>query len=39
MIPVSIEPESYRMKRLTEWLNLTAALIRLADLIGLTGWF
>ena len=39
MIPVSIEPERYRMKRLTEWLNLVAALIRLGDVISRTGWF
>jgi len=39
IIPVSIEPERYRMKRITEWLNLIAALIRLADVISRTGWF
>lgn len=39
IIPVSIEPERYRMKRITEWLNLIAALIRLADLVSRTGWF
>jgi hypothetical protein len=36
---ISIKPELHRMKRLTEWLNLIAALIRLADVIGRTGWF
>jgi hypothetical protein len=39
IIPVSIEPESYCLKRLTEWINLIAALIRLTDLISRTGWF
>ena len=31
-------PELYRMKRLTEWLNLIAALVRLADVINRAGW-
>ena len=39
IIPVSIEPERYRIKRITEWLNLIAALIRLADLVSRTGCF
>jgi hypothetical protein len=39
MIPVSIEPERYRMKKRIELLNLIAALIRLADVIIRTGWF
>jgi hypothetical protein len=28
-----------RMKRLTEWLNLIAAVIRLINVISRTGWF
>ena len=39
MISVSIEPELYRMKRLTEWINLVVALIRLINLINRTDWF
>jgi hypothetical protein len=31
--------ERYRMKRLTEWVNLFAAVIRLVDVIRRTGWF
>jgi hypothetical protein len=38
MIPVSIEPESYCMKRLTEWINLIAAVVRLIDALIRTGW-
>lgn len=36
---LSTKPERYRMKRLIEWLNLIAALIRLADVISRSGWF
>ena len=37
--PLAInKPERYRMKRLTEWMSLITALIRLADLISRTGW-
>ena len=39
MLRPSNKPERYRMKRLTEWLNLAAALVRLADVIRRTGWF
>jgi hypothetical protein len=39
MLWLSKKPERCRMKRLTELLNLIAALIRLADVIGRTGWF
>ncbi|MGA3800549.1 hypothetical protein ACPCYX_22695 [Pseudomonas fluorescens] len=33
------KPELYRMKRLTEWLNLIAAVIRLINVISRMGWF
>jgi len=39
MLLASTEPERYRMKRLTEWINLIAAVIRLMDVIRRTGWF
>ncbi|CAI8797354.1 hypothetical protein EMIT0P43_10225 [Pseudomonas jessenii] len=32
-------PESDRMKRLTEWLNLIAAVIRLINVLSRMGWF
>ncbi|WP_150786931.1 hypothetical protein [Pseudomonas fluorescens] len=32
-------PEIRRMKRLTEWINLIAAVIRLISVISRTGWF
>jgi len=35
----SINPEIRRMKRLTEWINLIAAVIRLVNVISRTGWF
>lgn len=38
MIPVSIEPERYRMKRLAEWINLITAVIRLCAVITCMGW-
>jgi hypothetical protein len=31
-------PEIRRMKRLTEWINLIAAVIRLISVISRTGW-
>ena len=39
MLRPSNKPERCRMKRMTEWLNLIATLIRLADVISRTGWF
>ncbi len=36
---VALSFQGAPMKRLIEWLNLVAALIRLADLISRTGWF
>ncbi|MBV7565593.1 hypothetical protein [Pseudomonas sp. PDM27] len=38
MIPVSIEPERYRMKRLAEWINLITAVIRFYAVITCMGW-
>jgi hypothetical protein len=38
-VRLSIKPELYRMKRLTEWVNLIAAIIRLITEIIRTGWF
>ncbi|WP_218728133.1 hypothetical protein [Pseudomonas sp. D1HM] len=34
-----IELELFLMKRLTEWINLIAAVIRLISVISRTGWF
>jgi hypothetical protein len=36
---LSNEPERCCMKRLTEWINLIAAVIRLFNVISRTGWF
>jgi len=33
------KPERHRMKRLTEWINFIAAVIRLINVIIRTGWF
>jgi hypothetical protein len=38
MLAPSIKPERYRMKRLTEWINLIAAILRLIAVIIRTGW-
>lgn len=39
IIPLPIKLERHRMKRLTEWINLIAAVIRLFSVISRTGWF
>lgn len=38
IISASTKPERYRMKRLTEWVNLIAAVIRLTEAILRAGW-
>ncbi|NMZ13477.1 hypothetical protein HBO07_19535 [Pseudomonas proteolytica] len=38
IISASTKPERYRMKRLTEWINLIAAVLRLITVIIRTGW-
>jgi len=38
--PLAMEkPEQHHMKRLSEWINLIAAVIRLINVISRTGWF
>jgi len=37
-IQLPIKLERHRMKRLTEWINLIAAVIRLIYVIIRTGW-
>lgn len=38
MLASLTKPERYRMKRLTEWINLIAAVLRLIIVIVRTGW-
>lgn len=38
MLGFLTNPERYRMKRLTEWVNLIAVVIRLTDAILRAGW-
>ena len=39
MIRLSDKPEHRSMERLTEWINLIVAIIRLINVISRTGWF
>lgn len=38
MLASLTKPERYRMKRLTDWINLIAAILRLIAVIIRTGW-